>query len=88
MNEQERKELKETIRANCGYFYAKVDGTYHIPRTIEGQCVAFMLQVFYDFPKERIIFYNLKKPSELFDADMHPIRQLGGYVRIDEEKVE
>lgn len=76
MNEQERKELKETIRANCGYFYAKVDGTYRIPNSIEGEFVALMLQAFYNFPKERIIFYNLKKPSELFDADGHPIKKL------------
>lgn len=85
MSEEERKELKETIRANCGYFYAELDGTYHIPRTIEGQFVALMLQVFYDFPKDRIIFYNLKKPNELFDTDGHPVRKLSGYVRIDEE---
>ncbi len=88
MNEQERKELKETIRANCGYFYAKVDGTYHIPRTIEGQFVALMLQVFYDVPERLIIFYNLEKPDELFDADGHPLKKLDGYVRVDEEKVE
>ncbi|MEY8661578.1 hypothetical protein AALT52_01520 [Ligilactobacillus faecis] len=85
MSEEERKELKETIRANCGYFYAQVDGTYHIPHTIEGQFVALMLQVFYDFPKDRIIYYNLKNPDELFDADGHPVRELSGYVRIDEE---
>lgn len=85
MTEEERKELKETIRANCGYFYAQVDGTYRIPNTIEGEFVALMLQVFYDLPKEDIIFYNLKKPKELFDADGHPVRELSGYVRIDEE---
>lgn len=88
MNEEEKEKLKKIIDSNCVYHYAQLDGTYHIPRTIEGQCVALMLQVFYDLPKERIIFYNLKKPSELFDADGHPLKKLDGYVRIDEENVE
>lgn len=85
MTEEERKELKKIIDSNCVYHYAQLDGTYRIPNTIEGEFVALMLQVFYDLPKEDIIFYNLKKPSELFDADGHPVRKLSGYVRIDKE---
>lgn len=85
MSEEEKKELKETIRANCAYYYAELDGTYHIPNTIEGQFVALMLQVFYDLPKKDIIFFNLNKPNELFNADGHPVRKVSGYVRIDEE---
>lgn len=81
MNEQERKGLKETIQANCEYFYAKIDGTYHIPNTIEGQFMALMLQVFYDFPKERIIFYNLKNPNVLLDADGYPVEELSATMR-------
>lgn len=85
MNEEEREKLKKIIDSNCVYHYAQLDGTYHIPNSIEGEFVALMLQVFYDFPKEDIIFYNLKKPNELFDADGHPVSELSGYVRIDEE---
>lgn len=85
MNEQERKKLKETIRANCGYFYKQIDTTYHIPHTIEGQFVGLMLQVFFNISADRIIYYNMDNPKELFDADGHPVRELSGYVRIDEE---
>ena len=82
MDDKEKQQLKINLEGRLQYFYAELDGTYHIPDNVEGVNIALALIVFCGISKRKVFLYNEKNPKILHDIAGVDYRRRRGYEKV------